>query len=93
MEIDDSNPRCMNTSCKKIWSFEFLSENFPINFHNKKYRERRASILVGREKSMLPFTKSTSVTFWATNGKFGLLLIITFGHTDAYLVTSTLKII
>jgi hypothetical protein len=57
MEIDDSNPRCMNTSCKKIWSFEFLSENFPINFHNKKYRERRASILVGREKSMLPSTQ------------------------------------
>ena len=57
MEIDDSNPRCMNTSCKKIWSFEFLSENFPLSFHNKKYRERRASILMGHEKSMLPSTQ------------------------------------
>jgi len=57
MEIEDSNPRCMSTSCKKIWSFEFLSDNFPLTFHNKKYRERRASILMGREKSMLPSTQ------------------------------------
>ena len=57
MEIEDSNPRCMNTTCKKIWSFEFLSDNFPSTFHNKKYRERRASILMGQEKSMLPSTQ------------------------------------
>lgn len=57
MEIEDSNPRCMNTNCKKVWSFEFLFENFPANFHNEKYRERRASILFGHEKSMLPATQ------------------------------------
>jgi hypothetical protein len=61
MEIEDSNPRCMNTECKKVWSFEFLSENFPATFHNEKYRERRASILFGHEKSMLPATQPLAI--------------------------------
>ena len=61
MEIEDSNPRCMNTDCKKVWSFEFLSENFPANFHNEQYRMRRASILFGHEKSMLPATQPLAV--------------------------------
>ena len=57
MGIDDNNPRCMNNSCKKVWTYEFLSENFNFNFHNKKYRERRATILHEREKSLLPGTQ------------------------------------
>ena len=57
MGIHDTQPRCMNNSCKKIWSGEFLSSNTPYNFHNKTYRNRRADLLQEREKSMLPGTQ------------------------------------
>lgn len=55
--ILDTQPRCMNNSCKKIWSWEFISENTRHSFHNKKYRERRAQLLLEREKSLLPGTQ------------------------------------
>ena len=57
MGIDDSRPRCMNNACKKIWSYEFLSNIFPTSFHNKKYLVRRATLLMEREKSLLPGTQ------------------------------------
>ena len=57
MGIDDSRPRCMSNSCKKIWSYEFLASIFPSNFHNKKYLVRRATLLMEREKSLMPGTQ------------------------------------
>tara|TARA_Y100000389_G_scaffold18504_1_gene16085 strand:- start:6278 stop:7474 length:1197 start_codon:yes stop_codon:yes gene_type:complete len=57
MGIQDIQPRCMNNSCKKIWSGEFLASNTSCTFHNKIYRDRRADLLHEREKSMLPGTQ------------------------------------
>ena len=57
MGIKDTQSRCMNNSCKKIWSGEFLADNTPNSFHNKTYRDRRAALLQEREKSMLPGTQ------------------------------------
>lgn len=57
MGIDDDRPRCMNNVCKKVWTYEFLSDNFQPSFHNKKYRNRRATLLHEREKSLLPGTQ------------------------------------
>ena len=55
MDIDDDNPRCMN--CKKVWTLDFLSENFMPSFHNKLYRDRRIDLLLQKEKSLLPATQ------------------------------------
>ena len=55
--IDDDRPRCMNPECKKVWTFEFLCSKFPPSFHNKKYRDRRADLLLQRERSLLPGTQ------------------------------------
>jgi hypothetical protein len=52
--LDDDNPRCMNTSCKKVWSLTFVANNFRQVFYKKTYRDRRTTILLEREKSMLP---------------------------------------
>lgn len=57
LSIDDTEPRCMNNDCKKIWSLEFLADNTPKNFHNHIYRNRRADILLERERSLLPSTQ------------------------------------
>jgi hypothetical protein len=55
--IDDDRPRCMNNICKKVWTYEFLADNFESAFYNKKYRDRRAVLLQEREKSLLPGTQ------------------------------------
>ena len=57
MGIDDDRPRCMNTSCKKVWSYEFLADNFNVSFYNKIYRNRRADLLLQQQKSLLPMTQ------------------------------------
>jgi hypothetical protein len=57
MGIDDDKPRCMNNTCKKVWGYEFLAENFQPSFHNKRYRDRRALIIHEKEKALLPGTQ------------------------------------
>ena len=54
MGIDDDKPRCMSPDCKKIWSYDFVATKFPPSFHNKRYRDRRAHLLLEREKALLP---------------------------------------
>jgi hypothetical protein len=54
LSLDDDNPRCMNTTCKKVWSLTFVANNFTQSFYKKTYRDRRTTILLDREKSMLP---------------------------------------
>jgi len=51
------NPECMNPDCKKSWSFDFISDNFPKKFYNNKYRIRRAELMYEKEKSLLPSTQ------------------------------------
>ena len=55
--LDDDKPRCMSPECKKVWSGDFMSENFPNSFHNQVYRDRQAQITFEREKSLLPETQ------------------------------------
>jgi hypothetical protein len=57
MSLDDPRPRCMDNNCKKIWSNDFMHENFPLSFQNGKYRKRRAFLLLEKEKSLLPSTQ------------------------------------
>jgi len=53
-------PRCMNPSCEKEWTADFLSSVTPNSFHNQKYRDHCASILLSQEKSMLPTTQEAA---------------------------------
>ena len=62
MGILDDRPRCMSNSCKKVWSYEFLASQTPPSFHNKRYRDRRATLLHEREKSLLPGTQHLVAT-------------------------------
>jgi hypothetical protein len=55
--LDDDKPRCMNPQCKKVWTGDFLSENFPNSFHNQVYRDRKTQIAFERQKSLLPETQ------------------------------------
>ena len=54
-------PICMEPSCKAQWSLDFLADNFPKKFHNDQYREKRATLLFEREKSLMPGTQELAM--------------------------------
>ena len=45
-------PHCM--SCKKVWSLEFMNENFTQSFMKKEYRENRETIFFKEEETHFP---------------------------------------
>ena len=57
IELDDVHPRCMEPSCGARWSPEFLSKTTHSKFHSKNYRNRQASLILERERSLLPTTQ------------------------------------
>lgn len=57
MDLVDDKPRCMSPECKKVWSFEFISQNFTKRFSNKTYRDRRAQLAYERERALMPGTQ------------------------------------
>lgn len=46
---------CM--SCRKSWSREVLVNNFTLKFVSRDYKNRRESLLLEREKSLMPATQ------------------------------------
>ena len=46
---------CM--SCRKSWSREILVNNFTLKFVGRDYKNRRESLLLEREKSLMPATQ------------------------------------
>jgi len=46
------DPHCY--SCKRGWNVEFMAQNFPLSFRNNTLRKHRQTILLEREKAMLP---------------------------------------
>jgi len=44
-------------SCRKAWNREILVDNFSKKFISQTYKNRRESLLLEREKSLLPATQ------------------------------------
>lgn len=49
------DPCCM--SCRRELSLDFVSDVTPKSFHNNQYRKHRTSIVLSREKSLLPVSQ------------------------------------
>ena len=45
---------CHCHACKRGWTTEFMNNNFPLSFRGKTLRMHRRTILLSREKSLLP---------------------------------------
>ena len=50
-----NDPQCM--FCNKTWSNEYVDENYTKVFVNKRLKTHRESVLLDREKAMLPQTQ------------------------------------
>lgn len=54
-----SIPHCMY--CKHEWSMDFLANLTPNTFHNVKYRDHQANILMEKEISLLPTSQNAAM--------------------------------
>ena len=57
LETKNMTPKCIEPSCDKELSFEFIAINTDNDFYNNIYRNHRANILLELEKSLLPGTQ------------------------------------
>lgn len=48
---------CVNTTCKKIWSDDFIQTNTAKNFYSTKYKEKKQNIMFNIERSFIPETQ------------------------------------
>jgi len=55
--LNESVPKCMNTSCGREWSRQFIRNNFTNQFINTKLKNRREQLLFEQEKALLPATQ------------------------------------
>lgn len=55
--LNESVPKCMNTSCGREWTRLFISTNFTNIFMNTKLKKHREQLLFEKEKALLPATQ------------------------------------
>ena len=54
---NETTPRCINTTCGKEWTRQFISRNLSKSFVTKKYKSHRENILFDQERALLPATQ------------------------------------
>ena len=55
--LNETFPKCMDTSCNREWTRQFLKSNFTKMFLNKEYKFHRERVLFDHERSLLPATQ------------------------------------
>ena len=55
--LNESNPRCMNTTCGKDWTRQFVSSMFTNIFITGKLKKHREQHLFDNERALLPATQ------------------------------------
>lgn len=49
--------RCMNTSCRKTFTLQFMTNSFTKIFINTEYKEHKSKILLETERALLPLAQ------------------------------------
>lgn len=55
--LGETSSKCMNTSCNREWTRQFITSTFTNVFITKKLKKRREEILFDIERSLLPSTQ------------------------------------
>jgi len=55
--LGESTVKCMNTSCGREWTRQYIKTVFPNSFINGKLKEHREALLFDIERSLLPSTQ------------------------------------
>ena len=56
--LNETNVKCMNTSCGKEWTRKFIRESFTLTFINGQLKQHKEQILFDKERALLPATQS-----------------------------------
>lgn len=56
--LDESNVRCMEPSCGKVWSMKHVRKMFQLNFIKGKLSNHQGGILFQREQALFPQTQA-----------------------------------
>lgn len=54
---NESSVKCMNTSCGREWSRNFIRKSFTLKFVNGDLKKHREQILFDKERALLPVTQ------------------------------------
>lgn len=55
--LNEANPKCMNTTCGKEWTRQFISSSFTNVFITGKLKKHREQLLFDNERALLPVTQ------------------------------------
>ena len=55
--LGESNPKCMNTTCNRDWTRQFIASAFTNVFITGKLKKQREQLLFDNERALLPATQ------------------------------------
>jgi len=55
--LGESNPKCMNTTCNRDWTRQFIASSFTNVFITGKLKKQREQLLFDNERALLPTTQ------------------------------------
>ena len=55
--LGETVEKCMNTTCGKIWTRKFITEQFTTNFVKSQLKNHKKELLFERERGLLPATQ------------------------------------
>lgn len=55
--LNETNTRCLNSSCGKEWSRQYVATTFTKTFMCNEYKKHRESVLFDQERALLPATQ------------------------------------
>ena len=55
--LNNTTPKCMDTTCNRPWTRKFISQSFPKSFINNELKKHREEVLLHQEIALLPETQ------------------------------------
>ena len=55
--LSETEPKCMNTECNRVWTRKYMSTVFSATFLNTKWKTHRENVIFDQERALLPATQ------------------------------------
>jgi hypothetical protein len=55
--LQETEPKCMNNECNRVWTRKYMSTIFSATFLNTKWKTHRENVIFDQERALLPATQ------------------------------------
>jgi hypothetical protein len=55
--LSETEPKCMNTECNRVWTRKYMSTVFSATFLSTKWKTHRENVIFDQERALLPATQ------------------------------------